>query len=674
MLLSATLCVPAESGLLAAVTASAADMTTLQALVSSIPPESEWEVKFVKDSAFDSFKDAYHSAQNVLANPGSSEDTITLAERWLDAAFRSVKYHTLDVTVRGADVANVGDSVALTAALKPENAADSVSWSTSDESVASVSANGVVQIKKYSSSRVSVTASSNNHTSTHFIKVKNPLKSVQVSKSSQTMYPGQSVKLSYLTYGADSDASITESIDSVTWTSDFPAVASVSQDGTVTAHRQGSTTVSVEVKSGSTTVRSSCSVTVGELVKITKLEPQTVSDGGLLAPAVVDSEKKVEVKVLPSSASIKELKWTSSNPAVVSVAASGIVDSVAFATLKYLKVGTATVTYTTTDGSGLGGSFRVEVKPKITAISLSPERVVISPSAKSEKIIATLTPKDAGYQVIEWSTSSKNVCDVSSDGTLRPQNRGVCTITAKTKDGSNISKTAYVRVADTAQTIRLDQNTLNIKVSQAAALKATVVTASGSYTDDVSWSSGNTKVATVDQNGVVRGLYPGVTTIKALALDGSGTFNVCTVTVTADGNASTGFCRVELKLPDNSSLTYHTIQIYPAGTDGNPQKTEFTVIASEGYRLAIIPQWGIYAKSDDSEALIGNSTDDIKTIPNLSLTVLNSVTEESQTYNLTESEQSYTVQQDDTPSLIADLYGTTADPTEPLTTEENKSN
>ena len=534
MLLSATLCVPAESGLLAAVTASAADMTTLQALVSSIPPESEWEVKFVKDSAFDSFKDAYHSAQSVLANPSSSEDTITLAERWLDAAFRSVKYHTLDVTVRGADVANVGDSVALTAALKPENAADSVSWSTSDESVASVSANGVVQIKKYSSSPVSVTASSNNHTSTHFIKVKNPLKSVQVSKSSQTMYPGQSVKLSYLTYGADSDASITESIDSVTWTSDFPAVASVSQDGTVTAHRQGSTTVSVEVKSGSTTVRSSCSVTVGELVKITKLEPQTVSDGGLLAPAVVDSEKKVEVKVLPSSASIKELKWTSSNPAVVSVAASGIVDSVAFATLKYLKVGTATVTYTTTDGSGLGGSFRVEVKPKITAISLSPERVVISPSAKSEKIIATLTPKDAGYQVIEWSTSSKNVCDVSSDGTLRPQNRGVCTITAKTKDGSNISKTAYVRVADTAQTIRLDQNTLNIKVSQAAALKATVVTASGSYTDDVSWSSGNTKVATVDQNGVVRGLYPGVTTIKALALDGSGTFNVCTVTVTAD--------------------------------------------------------------------------------------------------------------------------------------------
>lgn len=534
MLLSAATCVPAEGGLFAAVTASAADMTTLQELVSSIPPESEWSRVFVADSAFESFKQAYRSAQSVLENPSSGEDAITLAQNWLNAAFKSVNYHTLEITVRGASTANVGESVALTAALEPSNAADAVSWSTDNESVATVSSSGVVQIKKYSSSPVGITATSNGHQSKHFITIKNPLKSVQVSKSSQSMYPGQSVTLSYITYGADSDASITEKIDSVKWTSDFPAVASVDQNGKVTAHIQGPTTVSVEVKSGATTVKSSCSVTVGELVKITKLEPQTVSNGGLLAPAVVDGEKKVEVKVLPSTASIKELKWTSSNPAVVSVEENGIVDNIASATVKYLKVGTATITYTATDGSGLGGSFKVEVKPKITSISLSPVKVVISPSAKDEKILATVTPKDAGYQVIDWSTSSKNVCDVSSDGTLKPQNRGVCTITATTKDGSNISKTAYVRVADSAQSIRLDQSKMSIKVSQAAALKATVVTASGSYTDDVSWSSGNTKVATVDQNGVVKGLYPGVTTIQALALDGSGTKNVCTVTVTAD--------------------------------------------------------------------------------------------------------------------------------------------
>ena len=530
MLLSAATCVPAESGLFSALTASAADVTELQELYNKIPPESQWSEKFIDSSAL---KDAYEFAQDILRNP-SSEGEITAAYKWLDATFKSVKYHTIDISVRGASSANVGDTVALTTALEPDNAADPVAWSSDNESVASVSSNGVVQIKKYSSSSVGITAASNGHKSTHFIEIKNPVKSVQISKSSQTMYPGQSVKLSYLTYGADADAPITGNVDSVKWTSDFPAVASVDGNGKVTAHIEGYTTVSVEVTIGGVTVKSSCSVTVGELVKITKLEPQTVSDGGLLAPAVVDGEKKVEVKVLPSGASIKELKWTSSNPAVVSVQENGIVDNISSATLKYLKVGTATITYTATDGSGLGGSFRVEVKPKITAISLSPEKVVISPSAKNEKIIASVTPKDAGYQVINWSTSSKNVCDVSSDGTLKPQNRGVCTITAATRDGSGISKTAYVRVADSAQSIRLDQSKLAIKVSQAAALKATVITASGSYTDDVSWSSGNTKVATVDQNGVVRGLYPGVTTIRALALDGTGTTNVCTVTVTAD--------------------------------------------------------------------------------------------------------------------------------------------
>lgn len=133
-----------------------------------------------------------------------------------------------------------------------------------------------------------------------------------------------------------------------------------------------------------------------------------------------------------------------------------------------------------------------------------------------------------------------------------------------------------------------------------------------------------------------------------------------TVTVTADGDASTGFCRVELKLPDNSSLTYHTVQIYPAEAGSDPQNIEFTVNASDGYRLSIIPQWGTYSKPDNDEVLIGNSTEDIEIIPISSLTLSAAGTEESQTYNLTESEQSYTVQQGDTLSSIAGLYGTTA--------------
>ena len=168
----------------------------------------------------------------------------------------------------------------------------------------------------------------------------------------------------------------------------------------------------------------------------------------------------------------------------------------------------------------------------ISSISVSPEKVVIIPGSKSEKISVSVTPKDAGNQVIDWSSSDTSVCEVSTSGVINAKKKGECKITAKTTDGSNISKEIYVRVENSALSVAVEPTTLNIKVGQTSALKATVTTSTSQY-NDVSWLSGDVKVATVDQNGVVKGIYPGKTSIKATALDGSGRSSVCTVTVTA---------------------------------------------------------------------------------------------------------------------------------------------
>lgn len=125
------------------------------------------------------------------------------------------------------------------------------------------------------------------------------------------------------------------------------------------------------------------------------------------------------------------------------------------------------------------------------------------------------------------------------------------------------------------------------------------------------------------------------------------------VTVTASGTASTGYCMIDL-----DGKTYHTIQLF-TGTEHNPRSLAFTVNASEGSKLTITSQWGTYAKPED-EVLIGNSEDDIDTLPiSSSLSLLEVDTEKTQTYHLTESEQSYTIQLGDTLSKIANRYGTT---------------
>ena len=136
--------------------------------------------------------------------------------------------------------------------------------------------------------------------------------------------------------------------------------------------------------------------------------------------------------------------------------------------------------------------------------------------------------------------------------------------------------------------------------------------------------------------------------------DGSYQLNggVYTVTISADESTSTGYCNVKLKLSDNDIYTYHTVQLYPGdGSGGSPSTVTFTINAPNTFYLTVTSQWGTYAKPD-GEALIGNSEGDIAVIH------LNTRAEETQTYRLTEAEQSYTIKQGDTLTKIAQMYDT----------------
>lgn len=140
----------------------------------------------------------------------------------------------------------------------------------------------------------------------------------------------------------------------------------------------------------------------------------------------------------------------------------------------------------------------------------------------------------------------------------------------------------------------------------------------------------------------------------------AGTEYAVIITALGDAEKYGGYCSVSYLRAN----PYHTIQLYPGTGDGKIHSVTFTVNASDASELTITPQWGTYVKPDD-EVLIGNSDGDIDTIPPRSLSLLGAetdepaITEETQTYHLTESEQSYTVKQGDTLSNIAARYGTT---------------
>jgi uncharacterized protein YjdB len=122
----------------------------------------------------------------------------------------------------------------------------------------------------------------------------------------------------------------------VLWSSDNPSVVSVSSTGVITARAAGEATVTATLKYDDR-YKDSCRVTVS-LIRATGV----TTDHQLLKMLISDPPCQLTATVSPSNAFNKTVAWSSSDPSVVSVSATGLV------TAKSL--GTATVTVTTADG------------------------------------------------------------------------------------------------------------------------------------------------------------------------------------------------------------------------------------------------------------------------------------------------------------------------------------
>ena len=236
----------------------------------------------------------------------------------------------------------------------------------------------------------------------------------------------------------------------VTWSSDHEAIATVDQNGTVTARRGGQATITVTTADGSKTA--TCTVRV----KIQIGEPvQSVGLNKTELALEVGKTGTLEAKVEPSDATNKNVTWSSSNPEFATVA-NGTVTAVS--------AGEATITVTTADG-GKTATCKVTVKPQnvlVTAISVPSTATLYV--GNTATLTATVTPTNATNQKVTWSSNNESVATVGTDGTVTAVSAGTATITATAQDGSNVSGSCVVTVQ------QADTTALKAKVTEAQAL------------------------------------------------------------------------------------------------------------------------------------------------------------------------------------------------------------
>ena len=149
-----------------------------------------------------------------------------------------------------------GEQTTLTATVNPSNATNkNVTWSSSDNAVATV-ANGKVTAVKAGTATITVTTEDGNKTATCTVTVKAktyPVESVSLDKNEVEMTEGEQTTLTATVNPSNATNK------NVTWSSSDNAVATVA-NGKVTAVKAGTATITVTTEDGNKTA--TCTVTV----------------------------------------------------------------------------------------------------------------------------------------------------------------------------------------------------------------------------------------------------------------------------------------------------------------------------------------------------------------------------------------------------------------------------
>ncbi len=305
----------------------------------------------------------------------------------------------------------------------------------------------------------------------------------------------------------------------VTWNSSNPDVATVDENGVVTGVGAGTATITATAADGSG-IKATCKVNIKENIiveSVTLNQKETTIKAG--------STQTLTATINPSNATIKSVTWKSSNPKVATVDEKGVVTGVS--------AGTATITATAADGSGVNATCKVTVTEdiKVASVTLNKKEVTIK-AGNTQALTATVSPSNATIKSVTWKSSNPKVATVNENGIVTGVSAGTATITATAADGSGVNATCKVTVTEDIKvaSVTLNKKGITIKAGSTQTLTATI-SPSNATIKSLTWKSSNSKVATVDGNGVVTGISAGTATITATATDGSGIKATCKVNV-----------------------------------------------------------------------------------------------------------------------------------------------
>jgi uncharacterized protein YjdB len=240
--------------------------------------------------------------------------------------------------------------------------------------------------------------------------------------------------------------------------------------------------------------------------------------------------------------------WESSDPTVATVTKKGKV--------KGIKKGTCTIVCTLT-------KYNVKTTCEVTVATLNTTVKISKASIRmgkgtTYKLKANIWSNNTKTPAVRWTTSKKRIASVTQKGKIKAKRVGNTVITAVSRDKVKAKASCKVRVIQRAKDIRIDPNYAICYVGGTKRLTA-VFKPKGTSVKAVTWKSEDTTIATVESNGLVRGIAEGETKITATTTDGSKKTATCVLKVTEQVPATSivvAQTALTMKQGDSTKLSY----------------------------------------------------------------------------------------------------------------------
>lgn len=338
---------------------------------------------------------------------------------------------------------------------------------------------------------------------------------VRLNTHSHNMNTGEEFQLQCAVTPANADNK------DVIWSSSNDEIASVDQSGKVKALKRGQVKI-VATSKDDNSISDVCELTITQLATAIKLYEHEVR-------LAIGKHITLYAYVSPQDVNNDNVAWDFSNYYVVKEIGFSYFDG--YVTAEGRHKGTVKITAKTCDGSNLSDTCEITVWQPVTSVSLDKHECSMK-IGETTTLRTSILPNDADNKDLVWTSSNESVATVE-DGVVTAHASGKARVRVKPADGSDHFDDCEITVFQPVIGVNVEPRTLTLKSIGATKQLTADVLPENADNRNVKWSSANTSVCFVMDNGTVVAVSEGSSVVTATTVDGG----------------FTDFCVVIVKLP-----------------------------------------------------------------------------------------------------------------------------